>query len=35
MRLIFLLYSGDVTTDIDHLHVKKFINKILLYGYRG
>jgi hypothetical protein len=21
---VFILYSGDVTADMDHLHVKKF-----------
>jgi hypothetical protein len=32
----FVLYSDDVTSDIDHLHMsKKLISEFLLYSYRG
>jgi hypothetical protein len=34
MRLIilnFLYFIVDVTTDMDHLHVKKIISEFLLY----
>jgi hypothetical protein len=30
-----VFYSGDVTTDMDHLHVRKIISMFLLYSYRG
>jgi hypothetical protein len=30
--LIFLLYSGDITADVDHLHVKK-IHLVYLVGF--
>jgi hypothetical protein len=34
--LFFVFYSGDVTADVDHLHVKKsLISEFLLYSYRG
>jgi hypothetical protein len=31
----YVFYSGDVTTDMDHLHVRKIISIFLLYSYRG
>jgi hypothetical protein len=32
---VFVLFSGDVTTNVDHLHVKRIISGFLLYSYRG
>jgi hypothetical protein len=31
----YVFYSGDVITDMDHLHVRKIISMFLLYSYRG
>jgi hypothetical protein len=32
---VFVLYSGDVATDIDHLYVKRIYLVGFLYSYRG
>jgi hypothetical protein len=32
---IVVLYSNDVAADVDHLHVKKSLNRFLLYSYGG
>jgi hypothetical protein len=32
---VFIFYSGDVATDVNHLYKKKSLSEFLLYHYKG